>query len=136
MVPEARRMYQIAKEPWGFRLTFAGFIPADEMKRWLEESKAILAPIPKFEGLLVDMGQLKPLPEESQEVIKAGQKYYKERGVVRIAVVLANPVVRMQFKRLGAETGVLERERYLDVTMPDWEPKALGWVRDRVDPGN
>ena len=54
-------MFKIEKTGYGYKLEFAGFIQADEMKQWLEESKHQLVSAPDKFQLLIDMKELKPL---------------------------------------------------------------------------
>jgi hypothetical protein len=64
-----------------------------------------------------------------------GQTLYKSKGMNRSAVVLANPVVTQQFKRLAQQSGIYSYERYIDAsTVPDWTKTAVAWVREGVDP--
>jgi hypothetical protein len=51
-------MYKIEKKDYGFYLTFAGFIRADEMRQCVEESKKALMTPPKGFGVFVDMRAL------------------------------------------------------------------------------
>ena len=36
-------MHKIEKKPWGYELTFADIMTKEEMQKWVEESKALLA---------------------------------------------------------------------------------------------
>lgn len=128
-------MYKIEKEPWGYKLTFGDFIQNEEMTKWVEESKAALADAPAEFGIFVDMRTLKPLPEDAKNTMMGGQKLYKEKGMTRSVVILANPITTMQFKRIAQDSGIYEWERYIDAsTTPDWEAKGIAWVRDANDP--
>ncbi|HMV41143.1 MAG TPA: hypothetical protein PK079_09135 [Leptospiraceae bacterium] len=60
------------------------------------------------------MRTLKPLPPESQIHMQEGQKLYKEKGMVRSVVILANTITKLQFKRIAQETGIYQWERYID----------------------
>lgn len=130
-------MYKIEKNPWGYKLTFADFITADEMAKWVDESKAALAGAPSQFGIFVDMRTLKPLDPESQKLMQDGQKLYKGKGMQRSVVILANSVLAMQFKRIGKETGIYEWERYIDASKTtNFEQVGLAWLKDGVDPDN
>lgn len=128
-------MYKIEKKDYGFKLTFGGFITEDEMKKWLEESKIALQTAPKSFGVFVDMRTLKPLPTEAQKHMQEGQKLYKEKGMVRSVVILANAVTKMQFKRIAQETGIYQWERYIDeASNPNWEKVGIDWIKNGIDP--
>jgi len=128
-------MYSIEKRCFGYRLMFGGFIKAEEMSRWVEESRAALEDAPPEFGVFVDMRSLKPLPVESRPVMEEGHKLYKGKGMVRSAVILNDLVTAMQFKRLAKESGIYAWERYIDAeSNPEWEQVGLDWVLKGVDP--
>ncbi len=128
-------MHKIDKMPYGYKLTFDGFIKADEMKQWVEESKRALATSPAKFGVLIDMRGLKPLPADSQPLMEEGQKAYKMAGMQRSCVILASAIQTMQFKRIARETGIDAFERYIDASSEsDWEKKGIAWAKDGVEP--
>jgi hypothetical protein len=129
-------MYKIERKTSGYLLTFKGLIEKDEMQRWCSESRRALSTesAPQF-GVIVDMRDLKPLPEDAQHEMVVGQQLYKEKGMNRSAVVLNNTVTTLQFKRLAKESGIYQWERYIDASKsPNWVDTAVAWVRDGRDP--
>ncbi len=127
-------MYKIDKTTYGYKLTLSEMIKADEMKQWLEDSKKALASSPATFGIMVDMRDLKPLPPEAQPHMQEGQKLYKEKGMQRSAVILANAVITMQFKRIAKQTGIDQWERYIDASSDsNWEQTATEWIANGVD---
>ena len=128
-------MYKIEKMNYGFKLTFGDFINENEMKKWVEESKSVLQTAPKEFGIFVDMRTLKPLAPEAQKFMQEGQKFYKEKGMIKSVVILANAVTKMQFKRIAQETGIYQWERYIDESSnPNWEKTGIDWVQNGIDP--
>lgn len=128
-------MYKIEKTNFGFELKFSGFIKQDEMAKWCAESKNVLATHNGKFGVLVDMRELTPLPTESQEEMKKGQQLFKEKGMERSVVVFNNPVITLQFKRIGKETGIYAWERYIDASNnKEWEKTAVEWLKNGTDP--
>ena len=128
-------MYKIEKKIYGYKITFGGFIDENEMKKWVEESKIALQTAPKSFGIFVDMRTLKPLVAEAQRYMQEGQKLYKEKGMTKSAVILANAVTKMQFKRIAQETGIYQWERYIDESSnPNWEKTGIDWVQNGIDP--
>lgn len=128
-------MYRIEKKPFGFKLTFGGYIQADEMERWAQESAQALKTQFGAFGVLVDMRTLKPLPADAQEVMVEGQKQYKGKGMTRSAVVLDSAITTSQFKRLGKESGIYAWERYINAAqVRDWEQVGEAWIARGVDP--
>lgn len=104
-------MYLIELQNYGYKLTFSLYIDLEEMKKWVEDARKALENAPKEFGVLVDMRTLTPLPPDSQEHMQEGQKLFKEKGMVRSVVVLANSITKMQFKRLAQASGIYEWER-------------------------
>ena len=130
-------MYKIENKDYGYKLTFDGFIKADEMKLWVDESKKKLVGVSKGFGIFVDMQKLKPLPVESQKLMQEGQKLYKEKGMARSVVILDSSLTKMQFKRIAKETGIYEWERYVDASSTtDWEKAGIDWISKGIDPDN
>ncbi len=74
-----KRMYKIEKKPYGYKLTFGDMIKADEMKKWVDESKTALQTAPKEFGILIDMRTIKPLLNDAQVHMQEGQKLYKNK---------------------------------------------------------
>lgn len=128
-------MYSITKMDYGYKLVFGNSITKEEMEKWVSESETALANAPAEFGVFVDMRTLKPLLPEVQEIMINGQAKYKKAGMVRSVVILNNPTVTLQFKRLAKESGIYEWERYIDAsTITDWEVKGVAWVKDAKDP--
>lgn len=128
-------MYTIEKKDYGYKLVFGEFIKAEEMQKWVEESKKHLMTAPKSFGVLVDMRTLKPLPNDSQSVMVEGQKLFKQKGMERSAVILASSIITMQFKNIAKETGIYSWERYIDASKhTDWEKIAVDWIKNGKDP--
>jgi hypothetical protein len=127
-------MYKLEKRPFGFALTFGGFIQKDEMEKWCSESALHLARASAQFGVLIDMRDLKPLPFDSQEIMVRGQKLYKDAGMQRSAVILNNATTTIQFIRLAKTSGIYVWERYFDASSDTkWEEKALKWIKSGID---
>jgi len=128
-------MYKIEKKDYGFRLIFGGFTNADEMKKWVTESKKVLSTAPKEFCLFVDMRELKPMDTAAKEVMEEGQALYKQKGLVRSVVALSSSVIQLQFKRLARKSGIDKWERYIDASADaNWEKKGIDWLKNSVDP--
>jgi len=128
-------MYNMEKTGYGVKITFGGLINIDEMKKWVAESKKIVSSLPTKFGVFVDMRASKPLDNNSQTVMQEGHKLYKEAGMERSVVILANAVITMQFKRIAKETGIYEWERYIDASKTlNWEEVGTKWLVNYIDP--
>ncbi len=128
-------MYKIEKTGYGVKLTFSGLIHVDEMKQWVAESQKTVKSLPPKFGVFIDMRELKPLGSDSQSIMQSGQILYKQAGMERSVVILANALVTMQFKRIAKETGIYEWERYIDASKnANWEDAAKKWLVNKIDP--
>ena len=127
-------MYKIEKADFGVKLTFGGFIRAEEMQQWLDESIQFLEDIEAPYGVFVDMRTLKPLPADSQKPMFEGQQFYKQKGMNRSVVILANAITTLQFRRIARQTGIAEWERYINANQqPNFEELGLRWLVDADD---
>lgn len=128
--------YNIERTEYGVKLIFGSFIDYDEMIQWQQESKAILPQLEKPFHVFVDMRDLQPLPREAREVMVDTQNYYRQMGMDRSVVILSNLVTTIQFKRIARESGIADREKYIDASLhvDEWETLAMGWLLDETDP--
>jgi hypothetical protein len=128
-------MYKIEKKDNNiYKLTFKGFIDANEMKLWVEESKRALTMAPKEFGVFVDMRGLQPLSKDAQVYMQEGQRLYKKKGMIRSVVILGNALTTMQFRRIGKETGISQWERYINYSStPDWEKLGMDWITKGIE---
>jgi hypothetical protein len=128
-------MYQIERTPYGFKLTFGGFIQAPEMRRRRSDSLKALADETGPFGVLVDMRDLKPLPADAQDAMVEGQKAYTAKGMERSAVILDSAITTAQFRRLAKASGIYAWERYISAPdNPYWERVGVDWITRGVDP--
>ncbi len=128
-------MYNIEKRPSGFLLTFGGYIAANEMQTWYDESLVALKSAASTFGVIIDMRTLKPLPADAQAIMLKGQQAYKLKGMNRSCVIVSDPLTRSQFTRLARNSGIYAFERYIDASAnPDWSRPALAWVKEGIDP--
>jgi hypothetical protein len=127
-------MYKIEKTDYGFRLEFGGFIQADEMSRWLEETKKALEDVTEEYKVLVDMRKMKTLPPDAKKILEEGQRLHVEKGGRGSAVIVSNVITKEQQRNLGMKSGVGPREVYIDGSEPDWEEKAMNWLLHGISP--
>jgi len=128
-------MYKLEKKNYGVKITFAGAMTAEELMKWISESRLLFKGLTEKFGVSVDMRGLKPLPGDAQKVMEEGQKMYKSFGMERSVVILANPIITAQFKRIAKETGIYQWERYIDSSkIPNWEDVGTRWLVNNIDP--
>lgn len=128
-------MYSIEKTNYGYKLVFGDFIKAEEMAKWVEESRSALLSAPDKFGVFIDMRTLKPLMPDAKEKMQEGQKLFKEKGMERSVVILNNPIITLQFKEIGQKSGIYTWERYIDASTTDnWEQAGVNWLVSSTDP--
>ncbi|MEQ8357974.1 MAG: hypothetical protein RH860_00705 [Cytophagales bacterium] len=128
-------MYKIEKKDFGFKLTFAGEVGEKELLEWVEKSKVQLENYQNEFGVYVDLTNLKPIQSSDINHFRTGQQLYKDKGMVRSAVILKGAITTLQFREIARKSEIFEGERYIDAEKyPDWENIAVKWVKDGVEP--
>lgn len=129
-------MYKIEKTDYGIKLTFSGFVNAEELTRWAQEVGEVSKPMQKGYCVLLDLRGMAPLSPEACDVMSKVQRRAIKAGMARAALILDNPITSMQFKRLGRQLPIGQIERYIDSTStPNCEKVATDWLRKGIDPG-
>jgi len=123
-------MYSINLRPSGYILKFSGQVDLEEMQEWYDESAELLKKAPESFGVIVDMTQLLPLTPDTQALMIKGQGLYKAKGMKRSAVILQNPILKLQFTRLAKDSGIYETERYFDGSKSGAIENAIEWVKN------
>jgi hypothetical protein len=127
-------MYENEPTEYGFKMTFGGFIDADEMDEWAEEVDGALESSPEEWHCFVDMTDLEAMSEDGQELMNEIKSQCHDCGLDRVATLVESPTVRMQFEQMSDGTGG-DNDVYLDVqSEDDPEETAVAWVRDGVEP--
>jgi hypothetical protein len=129
-------MYKIERRPSGYILTFSGHINPVEMQSWKAESEKALSTETRTSfGVIIDMKDLMPLNTEAKDIMVAGQKLYKIKGMKKSAVILNSAEVCSQFKNLALISGIYSTERYIDASqVANAVEVAINWVKDGIDP--
>jgi hypothetical protein len=129
-------MYKIDRRPSGYILTFSGQINPVEMQSWKTESEKVLSSETRTSfGVIIDMKDLHPLNPEAKEIMVAGQKLYKVKGMKKSAVILNSAEVCSQFKNMALISGIYSTERYIDASqVANAVEVAINWVKDGIDP--
>jgi len=122
-------MYSVERTDYGFKLCFAGFVTASEMKQWANEIDMALKEQTKSFGILLDIHEMKPLAYDSRKILETGQKLFRIKGMKRSAILLADPVRTFQQSGNNQNIGRWDYERYFDKTEnPAAEEHAVKWV--------
>jgi len=128
-------MHRIEETPYGYRVTFEGFLQREDAGTFLAAMKRTVKPRTGGFSVLVDMRTSRAFPAEAQEVVKQAILFCKAAGLERNAVVANSAIATLQAKRLARETGIEDGIRYIDAASePDWERVAIDWLTSGIDP--
>lgn len=106
-----------------------------EASAWLLEFKGYVTARQGSFGVFVDMRTLEPLATAAQKNFEEGQRLAREVGMTRSVVILDNPTLTYQFKRIALQSGIYDWERYIDASEDEnWESTGLAWVAEGIDP--
>ena len=128
-------MHRIEETPYGYRVTFEGFLQRDDAGALLDSMRSTVRPREGGFSVLVDMRTSRAFPVEAQEAVKQAILLCKEAGLERNAVVANSAIATLQAKRLARETGIEAGIRYIDAASePEWERVAVDWLTAGIDP--
>lgn len=129
-------MYKIDKRPSGYVLTFSGNIGPEEMQEWVEESQSVLQNETRSSfGVIVNMTNMEPMSIETSRILVGGQQLYKDKGMVRSAVILDDQELYFKLKNTAIQSGIFKNEKYI-LASEHSNPVdiAIKWVNDAIDP--
>lgn len=130
-------MYETTPTEYGYQMRFASFIEIDEMREWASAVRSQLAATDGAETTwhcLVDMRELDAMSPQSRELMTDVKSECHDCGLDRVATVVSEATVRLQFTQMSRGTGG-ESERFVPADQYD-DALAAGeaWVRDGVEP--
>lgn len=127
-------MHKIDETSFGYYMTFEGFFRRADVEDWVSELKKTVGGQGAF-GVLVDMRGASAFPADAQDKLFEGIVLCRDKGMDRAAVVVANPISKIQAVRVSKETGIHDIVRFIDASNdPDWEKGALDWIREAKAP--
>ncbi len=128
-------MYKIKQRESGFILTLTGNITVEEMTKFYNDAKIALDNLQKNTsfGCIVEMIGLEPLDMKSSSMLKIVQQYFKLKGMERSAVIVDNPKIKTQLINIAVQTGIINYERYFDVSDINYKKHAVNWVKHGID---
>ncbi len=128
-------MYKMERKNYGYKLTFSDFVNTTEIESYMKELKSYMDIHPGDFGIMVDMREMKPLAPESQQALTSSQKLVADRLTRSATIVNDNAIIKMQFKRLSKQSGVVDTKRFIDASSsPNWERLAENWIEKGIDP--
>lgn len=129
-------MHQIDERPYGFKVTFQGFMQGDDVARFNQEMKRVADRQSGDFGVLVDLRETRTFPPEAQMGLMEIIGYCREKGMNRNAVVVNSAITKIQANRLAKE-GAIEHIRFIDAAEnPDWERTAEAWLVHGTEPAS
>jgi len=121
-------MHKIDEKPYGFKVTFHGFMQGEDVERFNKEMKRNADRQHGEFAVLVDLRETRTFPPEAQIGLMEIINYCRERGMNRNAVVVNSAITKIQANRLAKE-GSIEHIRFIDAAeTDDWEQTAEDWL--------
>jgi hypothetical protein len=122
-------------KPYGFKIIFEGNINKLETEKWYQEVKILLTKTKKDFSVIIDMKKMTILQLDAKPIMVTAQKLFKSSGMARSAVIVANPILKLQFETLGKITKISEFERYIDASkFSNPDNVALNWISKNIEP--
>lgn len=120
---------------FGLRSTVWDPLTVQEERSWLAGIKEQVPTLETFYGQLIDLRGRGVGGLSDPSIVVDAMHYVLAHGLLRSAVVVADPLIAMHVKRLSWDSGVYEWERYIDASVePDWERLAVEWIDHGIDP--
>ena len=131
-------MYTIKKQTYGFILTFADPLTADELIHFRVESVRSLVGVPKNFGMIIDLSEFhsEALDEDARREMVDCLDLYRRHGALRTCVVLPDGTTTGKYRHRQRESPRTKfYERYLNAeALPEWKTAAVNWVSRGVEP--
>ena len=121
-------MHSIEERPYGFKVSFEGFLKGEDIARFSEQMQRSLPPGQQEFAVLVDLRETRTFPPEAQAELMKIISFCHERGMNRNVIVVNSAITKIQANRLARESGVGDI-RFIDAAHdPHWERTAEDWL--------
>jgi hypothetical protein len=129
---------EVKRTPFGFHMTFSGHITSEEMLAWKVSAVACLGDptLPKPFRVRVDMTSLEHLDVDPREILVDGQASFRDAGMDRSVVVIAERSVGLQMRDTALASGIETGERYIHIEEPRWRMEANDWLLRGIEPSH
>lgn len=128
-------MFEVKEKPYGFQVTFEGFLQGEDIMQFGDAVKTHVARQSGDYAVLVDLREMRTFPQDAQKKLMEVILYCKERGMNRNAVVVNSAITKIQANRLAKETQI-EDIRFIDAAqVDDWHQTAEDWLVRGKEPG-
>lgn len=129
-------MIEVKRTPFGFHMVFSGHITSEEMTVWKTQSVARLMDptLPKPFRVRVDMTSLDHLDVDPKEILVNGQSLYRDAGMDRSVVIIAEKATGLQMRDAALASGIETGERYIHIAEPRWRQEMDDWLTRGIEP--
>lgn len=129
-------MIEVKRTPFGFHMVFSGHITSEEMMAWKVQSLERLRDpkLPKPFRVRVDMTSLEHLDVDPKEILVDGQSLYRDAGMDRSVVIIADKATGLQMRDTALASGIETGERYLHIAEPHWRQEMEDWLIRGIEP--
>jgi len=129
-------MYKIERKTSGYLLVFRGDLDLETTKEWYAECRKILVKDDRDSfGVIIDWRDFGIIKPDAQPVMKEAQQYWRDHGMERSAVIIDDPIKKLNLSRVSRQSGHYDWERFIDCTNDvHWFETAKKWVVDGIDP--
>jgi len=111
-------MHRIDDKPYGFVVTFEGFMQGEDIVRFSEDMKKRVKRQSGEFGVLVDLRETRTFPPDAQMALMGHITWCIERGLNRNAVVVNSAITKIQASRLAKETATTNI-RFIDAAQTE-----------------
>ncbi len=127
-------MIRMDDAPWGIRIAMQGQPSRQDLSKLLDDlRKALPSPRPFF-GAILDLSGTGPANPELRDLLLQVQRLLQSKGMVRLAIGVANALTAAQMRRLATETGVAPGVRCIDTRIEGWASVAEHWAVSGREP--
>lgn len=130
-------MYKFEKQNYGMQLSTSGDFDEKEICQLAEEITSMASSIEKPFSIFVDTREMWSLGQSTLSTLIECQQAASRAGLERSVVVLISPVIRNQLRRVAADSGISDGERYINAAKnEDWEKVAMDWILRGIEPAS
>ena len=113
-----------------------GLYAPGEVATYLKEKEAALREYGDSYSLLVDLREAIPPNPEDAQMLQQSHARMKD-GLIRQAIVIYSPVVRVRASQLIEAGEIQDRTRIINsAESPNWEELAMDWILFGKEPGS
>jgi len=117
------------------KLSISGDFDEKEICQLAEEITSMACSIERPFSIFVDTREMLSLGQSTLSTLIECQQAASRAGLERSVVVLISPVIRIQLRRVAADSGISDGKRYINAAKnDDWEKVVMDWILNGVEP--